>query len=73
MYLATLGGAHALYLDDKLGSFQPGKEADFVVLDYMATPDMAARNRVAGIADMDDLEFKVCSCCSTCTCMTDIQ
>jgi guanine deaminase len=29
----TLGGAEGLYLDDKLGNFEPGKEADFVVLD----------------------------------------
>lgn len=38
LYLATLGGARALYLDDRIGSLQPGKEADFVVLDYKATP-----------------------------------
>lgn len=31
-YLATLGGARALGLDEKLGNFKPGKEADFVVL-----------------------------------------
>lgn len=31
-YLATLGGARALDLTDKLGNFNPGKEADFVVL-----------------------------------------
>ena len=37
LYLATLGGAQALYLDDKIGNFLPGKEADFVVLDYHAT------------------------------------
>ncbi|XES82246.1 guanine deaminase [Franconibacter pulveris] len=37
-YHATLGGAHALDLDDKIGSFQPGKEADFVVLDPAVTP-----------------------------------
>ncbi|WP_339907995.1 guanine deaminase, partial [Pseudomonas guineae] len=30
LYLATLGGANALYLDDKLGNFIPGKDADFV-------------------------------------------
>ena len=35
-YLATLGGARALYLDDILGSFHKGKEADFVVLDWNA-------------------------------------
>ncbi|CAI0830498.1 guanine deaminase [Serratia ficaria] len=32
-YHATLGGARALALDDKIGNFTPGKEADFVVLD----------------------------------------
>lgn len=35
-YLATLGGAHALYLDDVLGNFNVGKEADFVALDWTA-------------------------------------
>ncbi|WP_375739129.1 guanine deaminase [Pseudomonas boanensis] len=38
LYLATLGGARALYLDDSIGNFQAGKDADFVVLDYKATP-----------------------------------
>lgn len=33
LYLVTLGAAEALYLDDKIGNFLPGKEADFVVLD----------------------------------------
>ena len=32
-YHATLGGAHALRLDDKIGNFVPGKEADFIVID----------------------------------------
>jgi guanine deaminase len=35
-YLATLGGARALYLDDMLGNFDKGKEADFVALDWNA-------------------------------------
>lgn len=48
LFLATLGGARALCLDDKLGSFDPGKEADFVVLDPKATPLLALRNE-AGI------------------------
>lgn len=47
LYLATLGGAHALYLDDKLGNFLPGKDADFVVLDYNATPLISYRMQQA--------------------------
>jgi len=42
-YLATLGGAQALDLVDKVGSFKLGNEADFIVLDYQATPLMARR------------------------------
>ncbi len=37
-YLATLAGARALNLDDHIGNFLPGKEADFVVIDPAATP-----------------------------------
>ena len=37
-YHATLGGAHALHLDEKIGNFNVGKEADFIVLDLNATP-----------------------------------
>ncbi len=42
-HLATLGGARSLYLDDRIGNFAPGKEADFVVLDPTATPLLARR------------------------------
>ena len=42
-YLATLGGARALYLDHAIGNFLPGREADFVVLDWAATPELAWR------------------------------
>ncbi len=38
LYLATLGGATALDLHHKIGNFEPGKEADFIVLDCQATP-----------------------------------
>ena len=37
-YHATLGGARALRLEEKIGNFQPGKEADFVVIDPAVTP-----------------------------------
>jgi guanine deaminase len=37
LYHATLGGAKALDLDDKLGNFNAGKEADFVVLNIKPT------------------------------------
>jgi guanine deaminase len=37
LYLATLGSAKALDLQDKIGNFNAGKEADFVVLDPRAT------------------------------------
>jgi guanine deaminase len=51
-YLATLGGARALALDDRLGTLAPGREADLVVLDPNATPLMAFRSaRVQSIAE----------------------
>lgn len=43
-YLATLGGARALALDDRIGSIAPGQEADLVVLDPQATPLLALRH-----------------------------
>lgn len=35
-YKATLGAARALRLEDKIGSFSLGNEADFIVIDYVA-------------------------------------
>jgi guanine deaminase len=46
-YLATLGGARALDLEREIGNFLPGKEADFVVLDFAATPLLARRTALA--------------------------
>ncbi|MEM8942125.1 MAG: guanine deaminase [Pseudomonadota bacterium] len=43
LYLATLGAAASLDLHDKIGNFSAGKEADFVVLDLNATPQIAER------------------------------
>jgi guanine deaminase len=42
-YLATLGGAKALGLDDRIGSFAAGREADFIVLRMDSTPLIARR------------------------------
>jgi guanine deaminase len=46
-YLATLGGAKALDLDHAIGNFHVGKEADFTVLDWAATPVLARRTQIA--------------------------
>ncbi|WP_166366658.1 guanine deaminase [Pseudomonas akapageensis] len=43
LYLATLGGARALRLEDRIGNLQAGSDADFVVLDYNATPLLSYR------------------------------
>lgn len=42
-YLATLGSARALYLDDRIGRLAPGMDADICVLDPGATPLLAYR------------------------------
>ena len=38
--MATLGGARTLDLQDKIGNFETGKEADFIIIDKQATPLM---------------------------------
>ena len=43
LYLMTLGGARALYLEDRIGNFSCGQEADLVVLDKAPTALMERR------------------------------
>ena len=47
LYLATLGAAESLNLDDKIGNFEPGKEADFNVLDPDGSSISARRIKTA--------------------------
>jgi len=54
-HMMTLGGAAALRLDDRIGNFEPGKEADFLVLDRAATPLLA--HRLAGCRDIAEVLF----------------
>jgi guanine deaminase len=52
-YLATLGGARALSLGDESGSLEPGKSADFVMLDLKSTPLVELRSeRASSVEDL---------------------
>ena len=53
-YLATRGTAHALYLEDKIGSIGVGMEADITVLDLASTPIIDFRMKRA-----NDLEERL--------------
>jgi guanine deaminase len=46
-YLATRGTAHAMYIEDKVGSIAPGMEADIVVLNMKSTPIIEYRMQFA--------------------------
>jgi guanine deaminase len=61
LFLTTLGGARALHLEDKLGNFESGNEADFVVLDDRATPLMAFRNSATVPQTLGELADRVFS------------
>jgi guanine deaminase len=54
LYLATLGAAETLRLEDKIGNFVPGREADFVVLDFDGSSITARRTAAA-----DSIEEKL--------------
>ena len=42
-YMMTLGNARAMSLDESIGTIEAGRDADLVVLDAAATPQMALR------------------------------
>ena len=54
-HLATFGGARALALDDRIGSFAPGRDADFVVLDWAGSG--LAEHRQAHAATLEERLF----------------
>jgi len=55
LYLAGRGGAEALGLADRIGAFEPGMEADFVVLDPGGVPGLG--RRTAGAATLAERLF----------------
>ena len=57
LYLATLGGARSLDLDDRIGSFAIGKEADCVVLDTRSNATLERRAMQEGRGDLLDSLF----------------
>ncbi len=54
-YLATLGGARGIGIDRHVGSFEVGKEADFVILDGGDSVQM--KRRVNCARDIEELLF----------------
>jgi guanine deaminase len=55
LYLATLGAAEALRLDQKIGNLASGKEADFILLDTASSP--MVRRRLSGARDIAEKFF----------------
>ena len=55
LYLATLGGARSLELDNLIGNFEKGKEADFIIVDYAATD--VQKERISHSPNLEDKLF----------------
>lgn len=59
-YLATLGSAQALGIEERVGTFKVGHEADIIVIDPRATPLLKLR---ADVADsLEELLFALMIC-----------
>lgn len=58
-YRCTLGAAQALGIADKIGSFATGNEADFIVVDWAATPAQTLRKDFLQETDKWILENKL--------------
>lgn len=54
-YLATLGSAGLMRLDDRIGNIVPGREADFIVVDLKSTP--AIEHRMGYVRDLWETLF----------------
>lgn len=59
LYKCTRGAAEALKLDDKIGSFEPGREADFIVVDCTATSSQRMRKEYLQRNGKWDIENKL--------------
>ena len=55
---ATLQGARALGLDDELGTVQPGRRADLLVLDGDPLADLAATRRIRHLVQDGELRIR---------------
>ncbi len=56
-YMMTLGNAKTLQLDDKIGNFESGKEADFVVVDLASTALMTRKQ--SKCKNLDEVLFSL--------------
>lgn len=54
-YMASLGGAEILGLDDKIGNFEKGKEADFIVINPANLPIL--QRRIEHARHFEDILF----------------
>ena len=59
-YHLTLGNARAMSLDDRIGAIAPGMDADLVVLDSRATPQMALRMETVDTLERELFLLQTC-------------